>query len=331
VSERGAREGLLLPVLLPVGVIALIGLVLFGFSRVLLSTSHAAATVVALIVAASIMTIAAVIAARERQPNGALLSMLAAVTGVAMIAGGIAVVAFVPAEEGGGEGEGPPPMTLSAPPNAAVEGFDKTSLSFPSGRPVDLVFDNADPGVQHNVVIFPEDPAEDPGAEALFTGELVTGPGEITYSISPLEAGTYFFHCEVHPTTMTGSIEVAEGGGPGGGGAVVRASGLAFDTDEIHLPADRESTITFDNRDAGTQHNIAIYEDDTLTTSLFTGDLVTGPAQVEYSVPPTPAGTYYFHCDIHPNMNGSVIVDGEGGGGPPPGEGGPGAGPSPGG
>jgi plastocyanin len=29
---------------------------------------------------------------------------------------------------------------------------------------------------------------------------------------------------------------------------------------------------------------------------------------VEYQVPAIPPGTYYFQCDVHPTMNGSVTI-----------------------
>jgi hypothetical protein len=49
-------------------------------------------------------------------------------------------------------------------------------------------------------------------------------------------------------------------------------------------------------------------------------------------VDPIAEGEYYFHCDIHPNMNGTVVVGppapGEGGA-PPPGPGEGGGSPSP--
>jgi plastocyanin len=139
--------------------------------------------------------------------------------------------------------------------------------------------------------------------------------------VPPLQPGSYFFHCEVHPTTMTGTIQAAEGegggGGGGGGGPVtVVAQNIAFDTSEIHLPPGAPSTITFDNRDAGTPHNVAIYGDQSLGEVLFQGELITGPATAEYQVPPLDPGTYYFQCDVHPNMQGSVVVGrGDAGGG----------------
>jgi plastocyanin len=88
----------------------------------------------------------------------------------------------------------------------------------------------------------------------------------------------------------------------------VVAQNVQFDTDRIELSADKPTTITFDNRDAGVQHNIAIFTDDTLSEVLFRGDLVTGPDSAQYQIPALPAGEYYFHCDVHPNMSGTVVV-----------------------
>ena len=96
------RQGLLLPIAIPIGAFVVIALVLFGFSRVLLSVSAHAATVVALIVAVSIMVVATIVASRERLSNGALFSMVGVVAGVAMLAGGIAIVAIGTGEEAGG-------------------------------------------------------------------------------------------------------------------------------------------------------------------------------------------------------------------------------------
>lgn len=318
-SEGKNRQSLLLPILLPIGALVVIGLVLVGFSRVLLSISHAAATVVALVAATAVVAVGAFVASRRRVTGATLFSMVAAVAGVAMVAGGLAVVAAPLEEEGHGK---PPPegavVALSARAGAAADGFSTDALDVPSDEPFTIAFDNADPSIPHNVVIFDGADAEAP---SLFTGELVTGPAKVDYHVDPVAEGEYFFHCEVHPTTMTGTMTASPGGGGGGGGGggeggvTVVASGLAFDTDAIDLPADAPTTITLDNQDAGTPHNIAIYTDESLDESLFVGELVTGPASMTYDVPPIPAGEYYFHCDVHPNMSGTVTVAGGGAGG----------------
>ena len=203
-SEGKNRQSLLLPILMPIGVLAVIGLALAGFSRVLLAISHNAATVVALVAAVGIVVVAAWVASRKRVTGSTLFSMVAAMTGIAMLAGGLAVVA-APLEhegEGGGPG-GEVVVALAAPEGAATTGFSTDAVSVPSDVPFTLAFENADPGVPHNVVIY-----DGPDAEApkLFGGELVTGPATADYAVEPLAEGEFFFNCEVHPTTMTGTM-----------------------------------------------------------------------------------------------------------------------------
>lgn len=82
--------------------------------------------------------------------------------------------------------------------------FDTDCLAAPAGKPFTIVFDNQDPSIPHNLSIYTDDGA----TESLYTGEIVTGPDVVTYRVDALEAGTYFFRCDVHPTTMTGTFVV---------------------------------------------------------------------------------------------------------------------------
>ena len=84
--------------------------------------------------------------------------------------------------------------------------FDTDCLAAPAGKAFTIAFENKDVGIPHNVHIFSANPAEDPNAQSLFTGDLVTGPDTATYEVSALPPGTYFFHCDVHPVQMFGTF-----------------------------------------------------------------------------------------------------------------------------
>jgi plastocyanin len=242
--------------------------------------------------------------------------MAGAIAGIAMLAGGVALIASSPAGEAEAGGGGGPALTVTA---SGIQ-YDTSTIDLTADTPTTIRFDNKDAGVQHNIAIYQDDTLQ----KQLFKGDLVTGPDTVDYRVPGLPPGSFFFHCDVHPT-MHGTVDVAKGGGsPGGGGsgsappgggatvqpATVVASGLAFDTSSLDIPADTPSTLHFENQDAGTPHNIAIYPSESdLSSPLFRGEIVTGPATATYQIPPLKPGSYFFHCDVHPTMNGSVKVE----------------------
>jgi plastocyanin len=308
------RDRVFLPIALPVGILLLLALVLFGFSRILLSLDPVPATATALVVALAIVVVSAVTAGRSAIRASSLAAMAGVIAGIAMLAGGIALIAVSPpaAEGGGPHGPSGPVVTISA---QGLQ-FSTSTIEMTSDTATTIAFDNKDAGTQHNIAIFQDDTLQ----KVLFRGDLVTGPNTTDYKVPPLPAGTYYFHCDVHPT-MNGKVVVAAGSGAtgggstgGGGGATVQpstvtAQGLQFDTKTLTIPANTPSSLTFDNKDAGTPHNIAIYASASdLSNPLFRGDVVTGPATKTYDIPALKPGTYYFHCDVHPTMNGSVTV-----------------------
>jgi plastocyanin len=105
---------------------------------------------------------------------------------------------------------------------------------------------------------------------------------------------------------------------------VVAAKGVKFDTSNLIVPAGRPFDLTFNNNDAGVPHNVQIDTSDKSQT-LFDGDVITGVTTATYNVPTLQAGTYYFLCKVHPNMNGTLTAASEtgqpqpGGGAPPAG------------
>ncbi len=98
----------------------------------------------------------------------------------------------------------------------------------------------------------------------------------------------------------------------GNGGATVQvtisASGIAFDTDTLEVPADTPFQIVFANNDAGIPHNVAIHEGSPTGPAVWTGEIFNGVETRTYDVPALPAGTYGFVCTVHPNMTGTLTA-----------------------
>ena len=78
----------------------------------------------------------------------------------------------------------------------------------------------------------------------------------------------------------------------------------------LALPAGR-SALTVHNDVLGLgigspNHNFAVFTDSLATESVFTGDLVFPGQSMTYHVK-LPAGTYLFHCDVHPQTMFGVL------------------------
>jgi plastocyanin len=82
--------------------------------------------------------------------------------------------------------------------------FDQSTITVATGQPVQIVFDNQDPGVLHNVSVYTNKSA----SQAIFQGEITTGVVEKTYEFKAPIPGTYYFRCDVHPDQMNGTFIV---------------------------------------------------------------------------------------------------------------------------
>ena len=83
---------------------------------------------------------------------------------------------------------------------------------------------------------------------------------------------------------------------------------MEFDETTVTVAAGEPFTIALVNEDA-VPHNVSIYTDSSASEDLFVGDLVT-ETTIVYDVPPLDAGEYFFRCDLHPEMTGTLIVEG---------------------
>lgn len=237
--SRAARRRLLLGVGIPLAALVFLGLLIFAFSRILLAAPESPdlAPWIALLFATNIL-IGCALAAMIPGTRGFafLISVLIATIVIGGVAGfvvgprevhslvedeehaaaeapeenepSLTDEPVVDEEEQQGENEEESGALGDAEPGQAVPivaqdlEFDTQELSLPAGAPSVIAFENRDPD-PHNVSIYTEQ-----GGDALFQGEIITGPDQIDYEVPPQEPGEYFFQCDVHPTTMTGTVTV---------------------------------------------------------------------------------------------------------------------------
>ncbi|CAN5644657.1 hypothetical protein BH23CHL6_BH23CHL6_12010 [soil metagenome] len=171
-----------------------------------------------------------------RTPNNrTFLSLILAAAGAVLLAGCAGaeagpgwtfapLVPTPPAEESpagspdgspGGSPGGSPDGSPDCSPGTALQvstpedqplAFVPDVLSAPPATDVTVEYLN-DSALQHNIHFFA---GPDAGSPSIAATELVTGPGapESVSFTTPEEAGQYFFHCDVHPQQMVGTLEV---------------------------------------------------------------------------------------------------------------------------
>jgi plastocyanin len=104
------------------------------------------------------------------------------------------------------------------------------------------------------------------------------------------------------------------GDGNGGGGTAtvsggtveISADDLEFDVATIEAPAGEAFTVVFTNEEAA-QHNFAVYTEEGGDV-IVQGDFIGEGETDEVEVPALDPGEYFFVCDVHPDMTGSVVV-----------------------
>ena len=82
------------------------------------------------------------------------------------------------------------------------------------------------------------------------------------------------------------------------------ASGLKFDKATLDVPSDTGFDLVLHNQDS-VQHNVSIYTDAGHSQRVFGGDFANNGTHV-YHVQALAPGTYYFQCDLHPDMKGTI-------------------------
>ena len=90
----------------------------------------------------------------------------------------------------------------------------------------------------------------------------------------------------------------------------IHAKDVAFDKDELVVPAKEKVHVVFENADHDVYHNVAVYESaDPDAKPVFNGVGFPGHGEQTYEFETPETGTYVFVCDFHANMKGQFVVE----------------------
>lgn len=82
--------------------------------------------------------------------------------------------------------------------------FDKDELTATAGEPITVTFDNQDDGVPHTFSLYRDDAHTDLVAKT----DRITGPDTVDLAVPALDAGDYYYRCDIHTTQMQGELKV---------------------------------------------------------------------------------------------------------------------------
>ena len=88
---------------------------------------------------------------------------------------------------------------------------------------------------------------------------------------------------------------------------VITAQNNVFSPATLTVKADKAFTLTFDNKDAA-PHNVAIFKDASAAEQVSIGEIVSSKSATQ-QVPALAKGTYFFRCDVHKEMTGSIVAE----------------------
>jgi len=107
---------------------------------------------------------------------------------------------------------------------------------------------------------------------------------------------------------ITAACSPTAGAGPVDPNApVIVAQNNVFSPATLTVKADKAFSLTLDNKD-GAPHNIAIYKDSSAAEQVSIGEIVTSTS-VTQQVPALAKGQYFFRCDVHHEMTGTIVAE----------------------
>jgi plastocyanin len=112
---------------------------------------------------------------------------------------------------------------------------------------------------------------------------------------------------------VTAACSSASGGQPASAGTVdpnapvITAQGNVFTPSTLTVKAGKAFGLTLDNKDSA-PHNVAIFKDASAAEGISIGEIVSSKS-VAQDVPALEPGTYFFRCDVHREMTGTIVAE----------------------
>ena len=176
------------------------------------------------------------------------------------------------------------------PPKPTVAAGTTLLVANVGGKPHTLTADNGafDTGIV------------DPGAEG---GRFAGKNASVTLN----QAGTFKFHCEVHPAVMKGVVTVT-GEAPAGGPAAASAGPREIDVGVVNFAFDpKDASVAAGGKVRVTNRGQAPHTMTLDDVDADTGTIAPG-ASAELKAPDAP-GSYSYRCTVHPaRMRGVLVV-----------------------
>lgn len=122
----------------------------------------------------------------------------------------VVIVVSAGCSPGGGDSQAPSTGKAAAGQELRVVGqdlsFDVEELTASAGEPFKITFENKDQGLPHNLAVYRSGP---PAKDLVVMTPVEPGIKTQQLALPALDAGSYFYQCDVHPTTMTGTLVVS--------------------------------------------------------------------------------------------------------------------------
>jgi plastocyanin len=108
-------------------------------------------------------------------------------------------------DDGGGNGGGAPSGGGTVVQMVSGRQFSPAQLLIAAGKSVTITAKNTDPGIPHSFALYNSEQDASGGANPIAETATCSGPCEGEVNVN-LDGGVYFFRCEVHGNSMSGTL-----------------------------------------------------------------------------------------------------------------------------